>query len=49
MGSLSQPQPPLECVEKEGARVNMCVWRSFNLIASGLWFYGYNELATMVC
>jgi hypothetical protein len=21
---------------------------SFNLIASGLWFYGYNELATMV-
>jgi hypothetical protein len=21
---------------------------SFNLVASGLWFYGYNELATMV-
>merc|ERR1719326_789465 len=27
------------------ARSNPVV--SFNLIASGLWFYGYNELATM--
>jgi len=39
---------------KEGSRMGefMEIWKtspsvSFNLIASGLWFYGYNELATM--
>eukprot|EP00960_Hanusia_phi_P058233 763822-Hanusia_phi.AAC.1 len=41
-------------IVKEGAKWGeFCsIWQtnpivSFNLIASGLWFYGYNELATM--